>query len=62
MSDGSQFLGTIGFGPPNFDAGGVFALTGSPNSGNIIVNPKGPGIGPNTSSVTDQITLVATQP
>jgi len=61
MSDGSPFVGTIGFGPPNFDDGGVFALTGSPNSGNIIVNPNGPGVGPNTNSVTDQITLVATQ-
>jgi hypothetical protein len=61
MSDGSPFLGTIGFGPPNFDAGGIFALTGSPSSGNIVVNPSGPGIGPNPSTVTDQITLMATQ-
>jgi hypothetical protein len=62
MSDGSPFVGTIGFGPPNFDAGGVFALTGSPTSGNIIVNPNGRGVGPNLSTVTDHITLVATQP
>ena len=62
MSDGSPFVGTIGFGPPNFDAGGIFALTGSPTSGNIIVNPQGPGVGPNLSTVTDHITLVATQP
>jgi len=61
MSDGSPFLGTIGFGPPNFDAGGIFALTGSPGSGNIVVNPNGPGIGPNPSTVTDRITLMATQ-
>ncbi|MBV8507011.1 MAG: hypothetical protein JOZ11_14535 [Alphaproteobacteria bacterium] len=62
MSDGSPFVGTIGFGPPNFDAGGIFALTGSQTSGNIIVNPSGPGVGPNISTVTDHITLIATQP
>ena len=62
MSDGSPFAGTIGFGPPNFDAGGTFSLTGSPPSGNVIINPSGPGVGPNLSTITDQITLVATQP
>jgi hypothetical protein len=62
MSDGSPFVGTIGFGPPNFDAGGIFALTGSPASGNVIVNPSGPGVGPNSGSITDHITLMATQP
>jgi hypothetical protein len=62
MSDGSPFIGTIGFGPPNFDAGGIFALTGSPTSGNVIVNQNGPGVGPNLSTITDQITLIATQP
>jgi hypothetical protein len=62
MSDGSPFAGTIGFGPPNFDAGGIFSLTGSPPSGNVIINPSGPGVGPNLSTITDHITLVATQP
>src|SRR5271155_1962088 len=62
MSDGSPFMGTISFGPPNFDDGSVFSLTGSPTSGNIIVNPSGPGIGPNLSTITDHITLLATQP
>jgi hypothetical protein len=62
MSDGSPFVGTIGFGPPNFDAGGIFALTGSSTSGNVIVNPNGPGVGPNLSTVTDHITLIAMQP
>jgi hypothetical protein len=62
MTDGSPFVGTIGFGPPNFDAGGIFALTGSPASGNVIVNPSGPGVGPNSGSLTDHITLMATQP
>jgi hypothetical protein len=61
MSDGSPFVGTIGFGPPNFDAGGIFSLTGSPTSGSVIINPSGPGIGPNLSTITDQITLTATQ-
>ena len=59
---GSPFVGTIGFEPPNFDADGIFALTGSLASGNIIVNPNGPGVGPKLSTVTDQITLIATQP
>jgi hypothetical protein len=62
MSDGSPFVGTIGFGPPNLDAGGIFALRGSPTSGNVIVNPNGPGVGPNLGTVTDHITLIATQP
>lgn len=62
MSDGSPFVGTIGFGSPNFDAGGIFAITGSPTSGNVIVNPNGPGIGPNLGTITDHITLMATQP
>jgi hypothetical protein len=62
MSDGSPFVGTIGFGSPNFDAGGIFALAGSPTSGNVIINPNGPGVGPNLSTITDLITLIATQP
>ena len=60
MADGSPFVGTIGFGSPNFDAGGIFALSGSPTSGKIIVNSNGPGVG--TAMVTDHITLLATQP
>jgi hypothetical protein len=62
MTDGSPFGGTIGFGPPNFDEGGMFALAGSPTSGNVIVNPNGPGVGPNLGTITDHITLIATQP
>jgi hypothetical protein len=58
MSDGSPFKGTVTFGAPNFDNGGVFALSG----GNIIVNPNGPGVGPNTGMITDHITLVAITP
>jgi hypothetical protein len=55
MSDGSPFTGTVRFGAPYYDGGGVFALSGN----NIIVNPKGPGIGPNATSLTDHITLEA---
>jgi len=57
MSDGSPFSGTVQFGAPFFDAGGIFALSGN----NIIVNPNGPGIGPNLTSITDHITLEAIQ-
>lgn len=60
MDDGSPFVGTIGFGLPNMDAGGIFALTGQPTSGKIIVKSNGPGVG--TAMVTDRITLLATQP
>lgn len=62
MSDGSPFVGTLTFGPPNFDAGGVFALSGTNTSGTIIVNPGGPGVGPNLGTITDHVTLLATQP
>jgi hypothetical protein len=55
MSDGSPFSGTVRFGAPFYDGGGIFALTGK----NIIVNPTGPGVGPNTATITDHITLEA---
>ena len=55
MSDNSRFTGTVRFGPPYYDNGGRFALV----DGNIIVNPGGPGIGPNMTTVTDHITLEA---
>ena len=61
MSDGSRFTGTVAFGAPNFDDGGVFALKIiTPASGQIIVNPNGPGVGPNLTTITDHVTLVAT--
>jgi hypothetical protein len=62
MSDASPFVGTFGFGPPNHDAGGVFALSGTNTAGNIIVNPAGPGVGPNMGTITENISLVAVQP
>ena len=57
MSDGSPFTGSVGFGAPYYDAGGIFAISGN----NIVVNPSGPGVGPNSTTLTDQITLEATQ-
>ena len=55
MSDYSQFTGTVRFGPPYYDNDGRFALT----KNTIIVNPNGPGIGPNRATITDHITLEA---
>ncbi len=55
MSNNSPFKGTVRFGPPHFDDDGKFALDGS----NIIVNPNGPGIGPNKATITGHITLEA---
>ena len=55
MSDNSPFNGTVRFGPPYYDNDGRFALAGS----NSIVNPDGPGIGPNKATMTDHITLEA---
>jgi hypothetical protein len=55
MSDGSPFTGTVAFGAPYFDGGGIFALSGD----HIIVNPTGPGVGPNMTTLTDHITLEA---
>lgn len=54
-SDGSPFTGTTQFGAPFYDAGGIFALAGN----SIIVNPTGPGSGPNMTTITDHITLEA---
>jgi hypothetical protein len=55
MSDNSPFTGTVRFGPPYYDNNGRFAL----RDNNIIINPNGPGIGPNRGTITDHITLEA---
>jgi hypothetical protein len=55
MSDNSPFTGTVKFGPPYYDNDGRFALADNA----IIVNPDGPGIGPNRATITDHITLEA---
>jgi hypothetical protein len=56
MSDGSPFTGTLGFGPPNYDAGGIFAISGS----NLIINPSGPGIGGDGDTIQN-CTIIANQ-
>jgi len=55
MGDGSPFTGTVRFGAPYYYGGGVFALSDN----KIIVNPHGPGVGPNRTTVTKHITLEA---
>ena len=55
MSDNSRFTGTVRFGPPYYDGDGRFVL----RDNNIIINPNGPGIGPNRGTITDHITLEA---
>jgi hypothetical protein len=55
MSDNSPFTGTVRFGPPYYDNNRRFALTDN----NIMINPNGPGIGPNRGTITDHITLEA---
>lgn len=62
MPDGSPFPGTVTFGPPYFDAGGLFALTGAA-SGKIIVSPTGPGLASlPVLPITEHITLQAVSP
>jgi len=55
MSDNSRFTGTVRFGPPYYDNNGRFALIDN----HIVINPNGPGIGPNRATITDHITLEA---
>lgn len=55
MSDNSPFAGTVRFGPPYYDYNGRFALRGN----SIIVNPNGPGLGPNKKTVTEHVALEA---
>jgi hypothetical protein len=56
-SDGSPFTGMISFGPPNSNAGGLFAID---MNRNLIVNPSGPGVGSSGGSLQN-VTIVATQ-
>ena len=53
MSDGSTWTGTavLSSNPSN-----IFALSG----GSLIVNPNGPGVGPNPGTQVDNITILAT--
>jgi hypothetical protein len=59
MPDGSPSTGTVQFGPPYFDAGGLFAMTGTGAAGNIIVNPAGPGLSGLTVPIIESITVQA---
>ncbi len=53
MSDGSAVPGSLmlGFGPPFFDDGGVFSLSGSGASWLLLLNPSGPGVGSDGGTV-----------
>jgi hypothetical protein len=55
MSDGSPFTGTVRFGAPYYDGGGVFALSGN----KVIVTAGGPGLGRDRRTITKHITLEA---
>jgi hypothetical protein len=56
-SNGSPFTGTLSFGPPNSNDGGIYALD---SNHNLIINPSGPGVGAAGGSVQN-VTIVATQ-
>ena len=56
-SDGSPFTGTIAFGSPNSNGGGVYAID---SSHNLIINPSGPGVG-SAGGLVENVTIVATQ-
>ena len=55
-SNGDLFTGTLGFGSPNFDAGGVFAISGN----SLIINPLGPGLNAPGGTI-EHVTVDATQ-
>jgi hypothetical protein len=60
MSDGSTFTGTVAFGSPYFDDGGIYAISGSSSPFLLIVDPDGPGVGAEGGNI-DNVTVVATQ-
>jgi hypothetical protein len=55
-SDGTPFSGTLGFGPPYSNDGGIFAISGD----KLIVNPEGPGVSA-LSRTAQKVTITATQ-
>lgn len=55
-SDGSPFIGTLGFAAPYSNDHGTFAISGN----NLIVNPVGPGVSADANT-TQNVTIVATQ-
>jgi hypothetical protein len=54
-SDGTPFTGTLGFAPPYFNGGGVFAISGH----KLIINPEGPGAFA-SSGIKRNVTIRAT--
>jgi hypothetical protein len=56
-SDGAPFTGKLSFGPPNYSAGGVYALD---SNNNLIISPLGPGVG-SAGGTAETVTIVATQ-
>ncbi len=56
-SDGSPFTGTLSFGLPNSNGGGVYAID---SNNNLIIDPAGSGVGASGGSVQN-VTIVATQ-
>ena len=56
-SDGAPFTGKLSFGPPNYSAGGVYALD---SSNNLIISPLGPGVGA-AGGTTENVTILGTQ-
>lgn len=60
-SDSSPFTGSYVFVAPYFDDGGVYAVTMNPDhSGNLIINPLGPGVNLGGGTV-ENISLIARQ-
>lgn len=60
-SDGRPFTGTFQFVAPNFDDHGIYAITMNPDhTGNLIINPTGPGVG-NEGGNIDNVTIEAVQ-
>jgi hypothetical protein len=55
-SNGELFTGTLSFGSPNFDASGVFAISGN----SLIINPLGPGLNAPGGTI-EHVTIDATQ-
>lgn len=55
-SDGTPFTGTLGFGPPYWNDGGIFAISGN----KLIINPTGHGISA-LGGTTRNVTIIATQ-
>jgi hypothetical protein len=57
--DGSAFVGDYIFASPNFNDGGVYAMTlNSDHSANLIIDPNGPGVG-SAGGTIEHVTIEA---